>query len=219
MTPQALKPQATYLYGIIVGLSIRESLIQVVPQLTSATHNVEAWSLELQCFRLLLFLTTIIRFYLGSVSFFDEVHNATTADQNYTSKNYGLDFIVGLIHFVFFYAWATTINDVKHRDPGSLSHFTALAGVVLAYDVVWLVVSLRYSTRNRIGAWTVINLLTIAICGFLIFVPLGEPMTREQLAIVAAGIIGIIDIAGLIDNCNPIADRLVRLFSSASPVK
>src|SRR5271154_273790 len=123
MNQNALHPSASWLNGIIVALAIREGLTQVVPRLTNAAHEYN-WATELQIARVLLFLITIIRFYLGSILYFDAVHISKETAGEYVRKSYGLDFLVGLMHFIIFFAWATTIGDVDHRESySSLSHF------------------------------------------------------------------------------------------------
>jgi hypothetical protein len=212
MNRSALHPSAMWLNGTIVALAIREGLTQVVPHLTSAAHEYN-WATELQIARVLLFLVTIVRFFLGSILYFDAVHIGDKSSQ-YRKKSYGLDFLVGLTHSILFFGWATTIGNVDHRDMSlTLSHFESIGAVILLYDLVWLFANSRYDTRQAIMPWTVINVVTVLICAAIAFIPYGpDPVFKEQTSIVVVGLIGLIDISGTLRNRNFIANWISDIF-------
>lgn len=213
MNQNALHPQAAWLNGIVVALAIREGLTQVVPHLTTAAHDFN-WATELQIARVFLFLITIIRFYLGSILYFDAVHVREETAKQYVRKSYGLDFLVGLLHFIMFFAWATTISDVGHRElPSTLSHFETVGAAILLFDLVWLAVNARYDTPRAILPWTIINVVTVLICVAIVFVPYGaDAVLREQLSIAVVGTIGLIDISGTLKETNLIAEWIAFAF-------
>jgi hypothetical protein len=215
MNRNALHPSAMWLNGTIVALAIREGLTQVIPHLTSAAHDFN-WATGLQITRALLFLITIVRFYLGSILYFDAVHINEKTSSRYVHKSYGLDFMVGLTHFALFFAWATTISDVGHREKyTALSHFEAVGAVIILYDLVWLFVNWRYDTKQAILPWTCINVVTILICCAVIWVPYGmDSVFTEQFSIAVVSFIGLIDIAGTLRNRNFIADWISDAFPS-----
>jgi hypothetical protein len=216
MKQEALHPQASWLYGVVVALAIREGLAQVIPQITSPLHNGETWAITLQIWRLTVFLFVLIRFFLGSVKYFDEIHHDPESSRRYQTKSYGLDFLVGLVHFILFFGWATTIADVRHHELATgLSHFVKIGGVILLYDVVWFAVSWRYDTRREILPWTCINLITVLLCAAVIFPPWpADAVLREQIAIPIVMFISLVDIVGLISNRNLISDAIMAVFSN-----
>jgi hypothetical protein len=218
MNQNALHPQATWLNGIIVALAIREGLNQAIPHLTASIHDFN-WTTELQVARVFLFLITLIRFYLGSILYFDAVHISEKTAVQYVRKSYGLDFLVGLLHFIMFFAWATTISDVAHRESSSaLSHFEMVGAAILLFDLVWLAVNAKYDTPRAILPWTIINVVTVLLCVAIIYLPYGsDAVFREQLSIAVVGSIGIIDISGTLKQTNFIAEWIAIAFPPNKP--
>lgn len=203
-----LRVQSAWLYGVIVGLAIRESLSGVIPQITSPKHDFATWILTLEALRLVVFLVTIIRFFLGSILYFSEVHIVP-------KPFYGIDFLVGIVHFVMFFAWATTITDVAHREPSGLSHFGTLGTAILLYDIVWLCACWKSPNRPEIMPWTIINAVTTVCCGFVFFIPWGPDFVfKEQVAIIFVALVGTIDIAGMLSGRRFIEDAIASIFST-----
>jgi hypothetical protein len=58
-----LNDRAFFLYGVIVGLSIREAIVRVIPNIMM---GVEAWKARLEALRLIIYLLTITCFYFGA---------------------------------------------------------------------------------------------------------------------------------------------------------
>src|SRR5258708_36586817 len=111
-TSEGLRKQSFWLYGVIVGLAIKESLETVVRHLISPPPGLLHDTLP-ESSRLLVFLFLIIQFYLGAVWYFDEVYENPETAKDYTDKNYAVDFLFGLIHFLFFFAWALSIDTIS----------------------------------------------------------------------------------------------------------
>ena len=158
-----------WVYGVIVGLAIREALTKVIPQALpmladpqkSAVLHIDAiratW---LYSVRLVVFLAMIVRFYLGSATYFETVYCSEKSAENYPNTNPGIDFLLGLIHFILFFVWSETLTEPERFADG-LSGFLVILGTILAYDLIWWFVSVKYSTKETIRAWAVLNLLTL----------------------------------------------------------
>jgi hypothetical protein len=202
-----LRVQSAWLYGIIVGLSIREALSGTIPQIISPKHDVAGWVIMLAVVRLVIFLVTIIRFYLGSVSYFSEIH---VEPQSF----YGMDFLTGTVHFVMFFGWATTLSDLRHREASGVSHFGALGAAILLYDIVWLAVSWKSPNRKDVMPWTIINAATTCLCA-LVFFPHWwhlDAVFKEQAALIVVGTVGLIDIAGILSDRRYIEETIESAF-------
>jgi hypothetical protein len=204
-----LHSQASWLYGVLVTLGVREGLSQIIPKLTN--HGSEDnWTLFLHVFRLTFFLITIIRFFLGSVRYFEQVYLLDYSDEDYPRKQYGIDFLVGFVHFMIFFAWATTIADVSHRDRG-YCHFTFLALAVLLYDVAWLVVNINSDTRRKILKWTLINLASVGIAA-LAWLFVENKYVQEEVAMCWLAAVGLVDVASLLDDEELIERAIAKIF-------
>ena len=181
-----LHSHAFYLYSAIVGLAIREALvgagrhifIPLPPAAASASaySTLAPWQIHLEAFRLVLFLFTISCFYFGCGLYFEKVHihsealvnpragtdrpeeTATTGNK----KSYGLDFGMGLIHFLIFFAWAIAITDHSRYSWG-VSPFLVFLTAIFLYDLVWLVVSARLDSVEEIKLWA-------WVCAFFWFI-------------------------------------------------
>jgi hypothetical protein len=220
---------AFWMYGVIVGLAIREALTRVVPHAVPLIANalpgaVDAAQLlpiqphhkALEAIRLITFLAVIIRFYLGAGIYFDEVYCADTAASMYPKpKNYGVDFLSGMIHFIFFFAWSETL--IGHeRFAHGLSGFLLVLGIILLYDIVWWIVSVKYSTKVTIRVWAVLNAGTFAIA-YLILLFFNAfawftDNTNEILALVPVGIMTVFDFGEMFGKKNPVTDTIVRIL-------
>lgn len=168
---ERIHTQSFWVYGVIVGLAIREALSHTIPNIISSNGDPR-WFVRLETWRLLIFLTMIIRFYLGSSLFFDKAYIDPASSPKFQKKSYGLDFICGLAVFMIFFGWSITIGD-KSRLSHGMSNFLLLLTVILAYDFVWFMVNLRYDTVHSIKLWTTINILTLVFAAVIFF------LTRE----------------------------------------
>ena len=109
MAKPVLHQHAFWVYGVIVGLALKEALSTVLPHLlgflTDLPQSPFAYLWEV--WKLTVFLTLIIQFYLGSAVYFNRHHNL---DSETLSEGYVPDFLAGLIHFILFFAWSLTFK-------------------------------------------------------------------------------------------------------------
>lgn len=123
---------------------------------TSAT--LAPWQIHLEALRLVLFLFTIACFYFGCGLYFDKVHIRPKVPERDESsavnptKSYGLDYLMGLIHFLIFFAWAIAITD-HSRNSWGISSFLVFLTAIFLYDMVWLVVSIHLDSVQEIKLW------------------------------------------------------------------
>jgi hypothetical protein len=159
-----LHTHAFYLYGVIVGLAVREALIRVGPDLfLFLSPTTAGWRIRFAFLRLCIFFLAITTFYFGAGVFFDKVHTSKGCREKYPKANYGLDFWFGLIHFVFFFAWAQTINDYTRSSKGDLSLFLIFLSVIFLYDLAWLLANLTNDSFREIQVWA-------ELCAFVWFI-------------------------------------------------
>lgn len=197
-----LHKDAFWLYGVIVGLAIKEALTEVLPHIFSLPKPgvmPAPYGHFLEASRLLVFLVLIIRFYLGSVTYFRDAYTCPSAKDDYSKKNYLIDFLIGFLHFLLFFALASSIN--IHEKI--LWLFPLLTGAILSYDLLWLIINWGNDTAYIIRFWTVINIITLGISAGLYYILKGNGVVIEQaeeIASVPVFIASLIDIAGIITN-------------------
>ena len=150
-----LQKQTLWLYGVLVGLAIEGAVTSVYQHVAQGQEFSEGgW---LTAIRLFIFLMVIVRFYLGAVQYFYAVYRAPTADTEFPTKSFRLDFLLGLVHFTIF-----CILGLSATYPGGWL-FPFLLAFVLSYDLGWYWGSRSLSTRHAIGPWMVINLATVVV--------------------------------------------------------
>ena len=148
-----LHNHAFYLYGVLVGLAMREALNRVGTHIFVPSDAI-SWQAHLEALRLVVFLFTISCFYFGAGTYFNTVHlNPETAD-TFKKKNYGLDFGMGMIHFLIFFACAIAISDHSRPKLG-ISPFMLYLSAIFLYDLVWLLASIRLDSAHEIKLWAV----------------------------------------------------------------
>jgi len=152
-----------WLYGVIVGLAIREALTQTLHHAFSTPAPDAVWVLHIEAWRTALFMVVIVRFYVGAVVFFHKVHGPSSP----AAGNYQLDFVMGLIQFIFFYAWSVSIFTYARSNKG-FSAFLWGALLILLFDLVWLLFNWRYDTAERLKVSAIVNVLT-ALVSFVCF--------------------------------------------------
>jgi hypothetical protein len=178
MNQDAILRQAFWLLSVVVGLAISEALKSVFPHMLMLPASKIREHL-LDVVRLILFLILIIRFYLGAVAYFDNVHFSDPKNTRYPKKSYYLDFLVGLVHFLLFFCLAETIEPVaqvrtleslgltKEEIITDLGHwFNIILGFVLLYDCVWYLLSWKLSTEKALRLWTVLNVAVFILASF-----------------------------------------------------
>lgn len=158
---------AFWLYGVIIGLAIKEALEITIPHLINPSRLAmelaqnhqqfnfphPQYSLYPELLRLTVFLALVIRFYLGSAYYFGTAYDADDADKKYQKKSYGVDFVFGFMHFIGFVVLALTID--IHTTP--FQWFGYAVAFILLYDFVWYVFSYRQDTSDLIFWWMVVN--------------------------------------------------------------
>jgi hypothetical protein len=159
-----LHTHAFWLFGTIIALAIDRALSETIPYLIKPPAN-PAFDRFVYSFRLAVFLIVVIRFYLGSVIFFEKAHASDKADEEFPRKSYVIDFVFGLLHFILFFGWAFSI-DINTK-PVYL--FPALLGVLLFYDFLWFVASIKNDPLKLIKLWMAINVAS-TIAGAAIYV-------------------------------------------------
>lgn len=160
---KSLHTHAFWLFSTIVGLSIKEALSEAVPNIIAPPAN-PAFDRIVYGFRLAVFLIVIIRFYLGSVVFFEKTHAGETADENFPRKSYSIDFLFGLSHFILFFVCAFSID----IDKKPFWLFPVLLTVILLWDWPWLAASYGQQSVGLIKLWAYVNSLT-ALLGFVAY--------------------------------------------------
>jgi hypothetical protein len=189
-----LHKHAFWLYGVIVGLAIREALTKNVPHIISPPEG-PWWATAQDGVRLLLFLILIVRFYLGSAYYFEEAHVAPGATA-FSKKNYFVDFLFGLAHFIIFFGWGLSID---FHSGHNYYFLLGLLGILL-YDVVWFWLCRKYETRHLIKLWVALNVFTVIIS--LLFFLIMKLVTdnhalMEVVALIPVFVFSIIDIVEL----------------------
>lgn len=209
---------AFWIYGVIVGLAIREGLVKVISEGISSAHPISPHDRWLQAIRLVIFLGMIIRFYLGSAIYFDEVYCSPDADKSYPTKNYGFDFLFGLLHFILFFGWSETLT-LQDRFAHGLSSFLLLLGVILLYDLLWWLSNLKYSTKVTIRVWAILNALTVgAGYLFLLFFNSFEWFSSEVneiIALLPVAFMTLADFGEMISKKNLVTEFIVRTLGRA----
>ncbi|MBK9165982.1 MAG: hypothetical protein IPM24_00800 [Bryobacterales bacterium] len=170
-----LRKQCLWLYGVVVGLAIREAIVSVVPVFTTGDLDPAPSERYLLLFRLALFLLVSARFYLGAAIVF----SAPVSDDR--EPNDAVDLLVGLMHFLFFFGWSTTLTlPLDERWAFSASPYFSLLCIVLLFDAVWWLLS--WGKRfEKLNLWTVINTATFVLCALI---HCGGVIAKQDLAAV-----------------------------------
>lgn len=181
-----VQKEAFWLYGVIVGLAVREALVATVPHLAlkQAPAEMVPWKIHLEGWRLVVFLALIIRFYLGAAAFFDSVYDNEATAKTIANKNYSLDYTMGFVNFLMFFAWSSTIPIHDRLLLGTSPYLLFLSAIIL-YDLVWLAASWNYGTVKVVKVWAVWNAITFLVCGFLFLVVegvWGNAVLAEEVA-------------------------------------
>jgi hypothetical protein len=202
-----------WIYGVLVGLAIREALTQTLHHTFSIPPPDAAWILHLEIWRTVLFIFMIVRFYVGAVVFFGNVYGPLSPQ---TQNNYYLDFLMGFTQFVLFYAWSVTIFSYSRSIKG-FSYYLDVMFFILLFDFLWLIFNMRNDTAQTIKVWTIVNSLT-ALLSFAFFVASAkifdiDVQVSEEIALVPVGIASLL---GLTENVSGIP-VFVKLLQSVMP--
>ena len=162
---------------------------------------VDPWQLHIEAWRTVLFLVMIIRFYFGSLVFFNDTYIDPGRSAEVAIKSYGLDFFMGLMHFILLFAWSVTIVSHGPWRYFGLSNFLIVMWVVLLFDLVWLVFNSGYDTNKRIRLWTVVNMLTFVLSALVFLVAKAitdDPQIAEEASMVPVGMIAVSELVGMV---------------------
>ena len=185
--------QGFWLYGVIVGLAVKEALSNVIPHIFMLSSN-DPWAFVPESLRFLVFIVLIIRFYLGSVIFFEEAYFSEDANKRYPNKNFSIDFLFGFVHFLFFFVLAVSIE--IHEQPKEI--FPLMLAVILLYDSLWYLACKENDTRDLIKTWAFMNIVTLMLCLSAYFMTLyihGDPLRAEEAAFGFILLMSAIDLA------------------------
>ena len=160
-----------------------------MPGLTHGNGSIDSFT-WLSILRLGIFLVLIVRFYLGAVTVF-----VSPIDRK---PNDAVDLLVGLLHFLFFFGWATTIDvPVTSRWRGETSPFLFLMVIVLLFDIFWWLLS--WGRRfEKLNLWTVVNTATAALC---VLIHLAAVVTKvdltaaEEFTFLPVAVVSIVDVS------------------------
>src|SRR6185369_5991530 len=225
---KAIHRHAFWLYGVIVGIAIKEALGTTVSHfieperlgaelrligLTIRYPHTEV-SLYPEAIRLTVFLALIIRFYFGSAFFFGAAYESKSARVDYPASNYGIDFVFGFFHFVSFGVLALMID--IHTAP--IWWFPTLVGFVLIYDLFWYVTSIGQHTREMIFWWMIINVINASISAALYLGLRGAygPLDAEICAFWIVIAVSVVDI-GLMMAKKPFFQPLIDIAPRRRP--
>ncbi len=148
---EGARAHALLLYGVIVGLCIRDALSGTLPNILApgaAGPTGTVFPVFPETLRLVAFLTMVVRFYMGAAAY-----AAKCKDHEYK-----LDLFFGILHFILFYAWSISIPL-----QGSSGHwFRDILMVILGYNMLWWLVRHRVVGRPiyMVRLWTLVNALT-----------------------------------------------------------
>lgn len=218
---------AFFVYGVVVGLAIREALLKVVPHalpglmesaaVTSGTVPAadSTRQIVLETARLVTFLIVLIRFYIGAGVYFDRVYCSEETACNFSRKSYGLDFLLGTIHFIILFVWSQTIV-VHNRIGHGISTFLVLLGVVLLYDLLWWALSADYDSVFVIRRWAIFNAATAAVSLLLILIwdtwSLSTDTTAEIIALAPVLLVSIVDFGEMFGGKNALTSKILEWF-------
>jgi hypothetical protein len=161
-----LQKQTLWLFGVLVGLAIKEALTDVYDHAVAGEHILGGW---VESIRLFVFLLIAVRFYLGAVTYYYNVYGADNADTEYPQKSFRLDFLFNFGHFVF--VCLLGLSAIAHESNWWM--FIVLVVVVLGYDLPWYIASRKLSTKLAIRLWMTVNVVTIFIGGVFWAIPAG----------------------------------------------
>lgn len=231
MISEGLRRHAFWLYGVIIGLALKDGLETVVGHLIVPPDGSMRDAIP-ETIRLLVFILTAIQFYLGSVWFFDKFYERGPRGilgkpASPTEPSYAVDFLFGLFHFLIFFGWALAID----THAGHLHLFPALLLTILLYDTLWCRACKGLDTYTEIRKWTYTNvgvvIAAVGVYAVVYLVALGievkyalalnDPIRHriaEGVAMIPILIVAGIDILGIITDKQLIADWVLDKFAS-----
>jgi hypothetical protein len=208
-----LNTSAFFLFGVIVGLSIREALVRISPHLLLPS-DVVGWQVRLEALRLVVFLFTIVCFYFGASHYFDKVYVNDDTAAKFIKKSYGLDFASALVHFLIFFGWGTTATDHSRFSWGG-GPFLLFLGAVLLYDLVWLLANRKNDSVQEIKIWTFMACAVSALAGlvfFLVRAISANDVIAEAFALIIVMVYILVDFAELVSGKTFSVDMIKKIL-------
>ena len=179
---KAIYKHAFWLYGVIIGLAIKEAFETVVPHWIHPTNESQHFqlSLFLEIFRFFTFLFLTVRFYLGSAYYFGLAHEAENAETEFPNRNFATDFVLGFLHFLgfVFAGWAVGVH-------GEMRLFPLALIFILGYDLAWFVMTRKLDTTDLIKWWAIVNGVVLGFC-VLLYLVVERITTNAQLSEICA---------------------------------
>lgn len=209
---RTLYKNGLWFFAVMLGLAIRQSLADVVPHVFDPpAHDMKAVLAEV--FRLIVFLIVSVRFFLGTVLYFERAYGDPEADERYKRKSLGLDFLFGFLHYVLFFAWAMSIDLHKYQKHW----FPVLMALILSYDIPWLIALRNMSTRRLVEMWARINTLTLLLSGLFYTVvrtTVKDVIWAEDAAFICVLFFSTVDMAEMVSGKEIIRRKVERFLAS-----
>jgi hypothetical protein len=163
--------QAFWLYTIIIGLAIRQVLIEIIPRffnhvfttaLPLPTPELSPSGFGIELFRSLVFLVVITRFYLGSVLVLAKLTAVPAGPTEGSWVHVGS----GFVHFLLFFGWAYTPFVTATTAGPSL--FVYVLITILLWDIVWLCLTPK-DQKTQFRPWVYRNIRTVVYMAIAFF--------------------------------------------------
>jgi hypothetical protein len=151
---------AFWVITVVGGMSLTKALEESTRAITYHGSAINTVVIS----RLLLFVLTAIRFFIGASTFFQEVHIQTGHEDKFPVRNYVVDFSSAIVHFSLLYLMAANIKEVPTEAYLSRQYFFLAYLSVLLYDWLWWLGSITYSTASAIFKWAISNSVTAIAC-------------------------------------------------------
>jgi hypothetical protein len=174
-----LAKEGVWFYGVIAALAAEKAVEGFLHSLSTRwffdpTHP-RAHGLEefvpgiaghfLEVLRMVLLLIMGVRFYFGAVWLFEQHlknlarHKVQPHDAWRRARYWRNDFVIGIFHFVLFFAWSLTVT-VHEVHFHFFSSYFILLEVILLWDLLYPFKEFRsYIKRNlKTAAWSLVTL-------------------------------------------------------------
>lgn len=209
MNASPLQRNAFWLYGVIVGLAIQQSISSVVPPLFRPGEELIVIPAAAGAWKLIVFLLMVIRFYLGSALFFSEAERKSGGPM--LGAGVG-DFLFGVFHFLVFFSWSVTLNVEKLF--GIFTVFEIFLSATLLWDLVWWLFTRTSDSADRKRYWALINVFTLILVilfHLAFYFGFDNVSLAESFALLPVVFFSIVDMKGMADRKEYFAQFLNNL--------
>ncbi len=137
----------------------------------------------------------------------------TTNASHYKRTAFGFDFGMGLLHFLLFLAWALAITIHEPSQFLHLGAYLGMLGVILLFDAVWWLLSIRYDTCKLIFGWVVVNTVTVLVALLILLLcksSVGE-IRAEEWAFLPVAAASVVDLYEILSSRSIVKPTLARL--------